>query len=740
MGKLTDRVLATGVTVNDLIHIVITGDTSQNPAGSSYKATVGQLLENVNFSLYIETTYDDFIKLIGLSQLQRGAWYLITDYQTIYIQPDYQDVFNKKPLDETTMIKFGEIEPLLVLATSVNTISHEVKSLNFPDDIIEYMHESEGLSLNPPFIFTKGKITRRVDRVGNDIPFDFRQVKFKRYSSLPTTFNFNDFVFWYDNGNPSAERYVFAHYDPNNPYDYESSYINNKISRNYFIPGFTNSTIWDINIVAYGGNTNPYFVDNKIGFASQNNTFTCGCDDNEFGIYLTNNIFGGFSDPNAPLEFVFQSGYIGKTKFGYYCYGNHIIDSYASEFGDDVYENYIIRVEYSSIKDTFMNNTINSLFYADILNSFKNNIINDEFINVGIGNQCENNIFQRNIGDRVGDGFKNNIFSENGVTGGVERISGGYPPGSESRDNIIDNNFVGNLIGHAFVGNKIGLDFGGNLEGQGNIISDYFQRNTIGWFYIGNVFYDGFYSNTLGNDYQQNIFGFTFYDNKIGNLFYGNIIGNNFNNNKIGNYFYDNEIGNLFTSNIIGNYFTDNTIGNNFGADGKGNTPYGNIIQNLCQYNIIGNEFYGNEIGNFFQGNVFQGRNVYLNKFGDFFEKSIIMESGGVSNFISNSFISETNGDFNFGFRNNIILGYNIEFRNMLSNFNSNIIKVGFASPSSTNVYVLDFSGSTSSSLVYTTFGSTPYFTKEIISRLDGTPKIKYIDNSDSIIITDIIN
>lgn len=43
--RLTERDLATGVTKNDLIHIVITGDTTQSPEGSSYKARVGQLLE-----------------------------------------------------------------------------------------------------------------------------------------------------------------------------------------------------------------------------------------------------------------------------------------------------------------------------------------------------------------------------------------------------------------------------------------------------------------------------------------------------------------------------------------------------------------------------------------------------------------------------------------------------------------------------------------------------------------------
>jgi hypothetical protein len=48
MAFLTDRTLATGVTSNDLIHIVVTGDTSQNPAGSSFKATMGQVLDLIN--------------------------------------------------------------------------------------------------------------------------------------------------------------------------------------------------------------------------------------------------------------------------------------------------------------------------------------------------------------------------------------------------------------------------------------------------------------------------------------------------------------------------------------------------------------------------------------------------------------------------------------------------------------------------------------------------------------------
>jgi hypothetical protein len=58
MAFLTDRVLATGVTPNDLIHIVITGDTSQNPAGSSYKATMGQVLDLINPTTITGGTYN----------------------------------------------------------------------------------------------------------------------------------------------------------------------------------------------------------------------------------------------------------------------------------------------------------------------------------------------------------------------------------------------------------------------------------------------------------------------------------------------------------------------------------------------------------------------------------------------------------------------------------------------------------------------------------------------------------
>ena len=48
MALLTDQIQATGVSLTDLIHIVITGNTSQNPAGSSFKASILQVAQAIS--------------------------------------------------------------------------------------------------------------------------------------------------------------------------------------------------------------------------------------------------------------------------------------------------------------------------------------------------------------------------------------------------------------------------------------------------------------------------------------------------------------------------------------------------------------------------------------------------------------------------------------------------------------------------------------------------------------------
>jgi len=63
MGLLTERNLAVSAATDDLIHIVKTGDTSQSIYGSSYKATLGQVLALVPQSSGYTQVQDEGVDL-----------------------------------------------------------------------------------------------------------------------------------------------------------------------------------------------------------------------------------------------------------------------------------------------------------------------------------------------------------------------------------------------------------------------------------------------------------------------------------------------------------------------------------------------------------------------------------------------------------------------------------------------------------------------------------------------------
>ena len=80
MAFLTDQTLASGVTLQDLIHIVITGDTSQgNPAGSSYKATIEQVLSGfTGTTLYEVGAGTDSTQRVGTSNDSSGNYSVVS--------------------------------------------------------------------------------------------------------------------------------------------------------------------------------------------------------------------------------------------------------------------------------------------------------------------------------------------------------------------------------------------------------------------------------------------------------------------------------------------------------------------------------------------------------------------------------------------------------------------------------------------------------------------------------------
>lgn len=74
MAFLTDRTLASGVTFTDLIHIVNPNDISQNPAGSSYKATIQQVTNLVGSVIITGGTYDANTGIITFTNSSGGTF------------------------------------------------------------------------------------------------------------------------------------------------------------------------------------------------------------------------------------------------------------------------------------------------------------------------------------------------------------------------------------------------------------------------------------------------------------------------------------------------------------------------------------------------------------------------------------------------------------------------------------------------------------------------------------------
>lgn len=73
MAKLTTRTLASGVTSSDLIHIVIPSDISQDPAGSSYKASIQQVFDAYPSVTITGGTYNSGTGTISITNSTGGT-------------------------------------------------------------------------------------------------------------------------------------------------------------------------------------------------------------------------------------------------------------------------------------------------------------------------------------------------------------------------------------------------------------------------------------------------------------------------------------------------------------------------------------------------------------------------------------------------------------------------------------------------------------------------------------------
>lgn len=625
---------------------------------------------NVSFT---SVTYAQLVTLIGSSALVQGDSYLITDFQTIYDQPDYDAAGLPKAVVSTLS---GATEPIIVEAISINEISNQALSTVYENDQLLYdwtFQTTEVMS-----VAAKGRIIQRTDNLNNVLPYDFRVVVFKRYESVSGSGIYN-------------------------------SYKDTGFASNSALPTF-GTNAYNNSIPFYKNAASPFFLpnnvfgndcyDNIIENLFYNNTFGNECNANNIGYNFLKNLIGNqFWKNNVGTDF--ESNIIGNA-----FRNNKVLNRFAfNTIADNFKQNQIANNFGVNPAGSGSGNTIGSEFNFNVVGEhFHNNQITGSFLNNNVGDIFSNNTigirFRDNnisnyfgstssfsiFGNTIGDDFKNNQIGETFSSNTV---------GTDFVFNVLGDECYVNGIGNEFVGNNIGNYFQYNP-----IIGNYFKSNNIANYFWYNVdIGDTFQNNQIGDFFGQNTVGLSFINNSIGNNFgtdnthtnLGNLIDANFQNNQIGNNFQENiYIGTNFQRNYIENNFKLNNIGLDF-ADNNIKSGFINNSTSLdFKSNNIADGFENNVIGQDFSKNNI-GQQFYLNNIGDDFISNVIGNQFYQNGDIRNSFIRNNIGDY---FNQNVLIDDFFQDNSIGNYFYLNTISTDFKLNSIQNAFEFnDISG-----------------------------------------------
>lgn len=629
----------------------ITGGTYSDGTLTLVNVTGGTIdITGITATNLIEVTYSGLVNNITGETLTTGAYYIITDFKTCYDVPEYYVNGNAKG---SNAIQYNQasVDPIIVLATSTNTISSTAYQPAYPNDRIQYDWTWNSTEISGGTAY--GRITERIDEFNNRTDYDHRNIYFNRFQSynqgsqLTGTINSYDsgtgvmsgnstlflseveigdiLFFEYQNYLPGVKvvsaitnTQLIVVVDPTfgdtinfssgsiplysttstgNYYEYKEVYIGQKNEGDW-----DDTLTFNLNgsaIHNYVGDYSKFYINeigSNSGFLLANNVF--------YGNRTYSNTIGDRSYNNTGTYWFSRNTIAGRF------YNNVIHNNgfYSNSIGE-YFDNNIIKgyMWNNTIEQYFENNKIYNQFYDNqIGNGFYQNVINSQFYENNIGVYFEYNIITQQF-------YRNEIgvnFNGNELSGETNNNLIGYQFENNTilgifANNIIGNQFKGNLMFNEFSLNDVKSFISGNeFSGytSGNYIGDYTFDNTFLGEMIGNSWKGDFYQNTIGNVFNANSF--------YGEIF-SNTIGANFYSNRIQNYFTYNTIGNGFQTNEIGNYFNYNTIGDNFGygyANPQGNKIgsnfYNNTVGEYFYNNSIPDNFYQNEIGNYFQWNV----------------------------------------------------------------------------------------------------------------------------------------
>ena len=431
--------------------VEIVNDLTTGGATKALSAEQGKVLQNTKVTIPISLTYTELKTLIDTSALVVGQRYIINDYQTVHTIPNTSDT------------NTGQIEPLLVEALTVSKLKNECYSTLFPEDIIYYDIENNQSMVNG---CTKGYIYRRIDTIkNNDIGFDYRNVKFRRWQIEVTD----------------------EHTDGDNNTYYKGSVVKKTGTNEIYlkindVQGlFTDTSKWE------------RFEWDNLQYVSpfEGNWYM-----NSYSLIVPTN-----------------SNYVDYNMFSTAPTVSGVQSSYDNIYGNYIMVNSSDIVSYSStvfFGNGFSNNTIGDGFYYNTIgDGFSNNTIGKYFSYNTTGSYFQSNtIGSYSRYNTIGDGFYYNTIGD----GFQSNTIGGYFSYNTTGDyfsyNTIGSYFQFNTIGDGFSNNTIGKYFSYNTIGDG------FSNNTIGKYFSYNTIGDGF-SNNGGIDFTSSTYVYQTYNKEL---------------------------------------------------------------------------------------------------------------------------------------------------------------------------------------------------------------------------------
>jgi len=441
--------------------------------------------------------YNNLVSAIDEGGLVEGSYYRITDFATVHWMTEVNLSEETFPyiLDEgNRIIHTGANEPLIVIATSSNTISTEAWSATYPQDIIKYDWNPANWSSISAFVDSddgvtpvtgfKGVIIRREDTLlANKVNFDYREITYRLWNieqtawDVATEYNAGSFVqygtkiyYGLDTGTgmePETtegwESYWRLLLDLNDGTGGMNSYVSFSSSGLYNISIDNNIPIVDtsdfVDRTMFADDISSHNQFDECTFVPFT-IFGTGCSYNSFGIGCSSNTFGTGCSYNS-----FGIGCSSNT-FGADCYDN--------SFGTGCYINsFGTRCSYNSFGTRC---SYNSFGTGCSYNSFGTGCYDNTF-----GTQCSSNTF-----------------------------------GADCYDNSFGTGCYINSFGTRCSYNSFGTRCSYNSFGTGC------YDNTFGTECSSNTFGTGCYINSFGTQCSSNTFGADCYDNTFPNSSYKN--------------------------------------------------------------------------------------------------------------------------------------------------------------------------------------------------------------------------